>query len=119
MPPMKSSASEDEVSTVHFGELLKPGLFKILLLGIFLAVLQQWCGMNVIFYYAASLAAVSLRIGNSLLTFTFPAIKENLGWTLNFWLYAVICLIGLLVVVFKLPETKGKSLEEIEEILTN
>jgi SP family sugar porter-like MFS transporter len=36
---------------------------------------------------------------------------------LNFWLYAIICIIGFLVIVYKLPETKGKSLEQIEEQL--
>jgi len=222
---IRKTISTEEVSKVHFSDLLQPGLFKILLLGIFLAILQQWCGMNVIFYYAAdifqaagyniqqmmlqivvigtimvlsvvvtifvvdkvgrkllmllgtgslaviyilegyffhlgiqgipiviltlasvavysftlapvvwvilseifpnrirgaamSLAAVSLWIGNFSLTFTFPTIKENLGWTLNFWLYAVICIIGFFVIVYKLPETKGKSLEEIENLLT-
>ena len=67
---------------------------------------------------AMSLAAVALWIGNFSLTFSFPTIKENLGWTLNFWLYAIICIIGYLVISKKLPETKGKSLEEIEDILT-
>ena len=213
-----------EGSQVRFGELLKPRLAKILGLGIFLAILQQWCGMNVIFYYAAdifraagydmkqmmlqivvigtvmvaavivtilvvdklgrktlmlfgtgalaviylieayffhtdvlglpiivltlasvavysltlapvvwvilseifpnrirgaamSLAAVSLWIGNFSLTFTFPAIKESLGWTLNFGLYAAVCVLGFAVIWYKLPETKGKTLEEIEHEL--
>ena len=222
---IKNTISENEVNRVYFRNLLEPRLFKILVLGIFLAILQQWCGMNVIFYYAAdifraagydilqmmgqiaiigsvmvisviitilvvekmgrkplmllgtgglaliyiiegyffhinklgipiviltlasvaiysftlapvvwvilseifpnrirgaamSLAAIALWIGNFSLTFTFPSIKENLGWTLNFWLYAIICIIGFVVIVYKLPETKGKSLEEIENILT-
>ena len=213
-----------EGSQVRFEELLKPRLAKILGLGIFLAILQQWCGMNVIFYYAAdifraagydmkqmmlqivvigtvmvaavivtilvvdklgrktlmlfgtgalaviylieayffhtdvlglpiivltlasvavysltlapvvwvilseifpnrirgaamSLAAVSLWIGNFSLTFTFPAIKESLGWTLNFGLYAAVCVLGFAVIWYKLPETKGKTLEEIEHEL--
>jgi sugar porter (SP) family MFS transporter len=223
---IRETISEDEVDRVNFRDLLEPGLLRILLLGIFIAVLQQWCGMNVIFYYAAdifraagfdilqmmgqiviigsvmvvsviitiliveksgrkalmllgtgglaviyiiegyffhieklgipivvltlasvaiysltlapivwvilseifpnrirgaamSLAAMSLWIGNFSLTFTFPTIKENLGWTLNFWLYALICIFGLVVLIYKLPETKGKSLEEIEELLVN
>lgn len=204
--------------------LLEPGLFKVLMLGFFLAILQQWCGMNVVFYYAAdiflaagydmkqmmlqivvigsvmvvsviftimlvdrygrktlmligtgalaliyivegfffsigvqgvpvvaltlgsvavysftlapvvwvilseifpnrirgaamSLSAVALWIGNFSLTFTFPAIKESLGWSMNFWLYALICVVGFIVIYLKLPETKGKSLEEIERAL--
>lgn len=219
---IKSSLGVDEISHVHFRALLEPGLLKVLMLGFFLAILQQWCGMNVIFYYAAdiflaagydmkqmmlqivvigsvmvvsviftiyfvdragrktlmllgtgglaviyiiegylfqagvqgipivvltlssvalysftlapvvwvilseifpnrirgaamSLAAVALWIGNFSLTFSFPAIKESLGWSLNFWLYAAICIAGTLVLYFKLPETKGKSLERIQK----
>jgi SP family sugar porter-like MFS transporter len=221
---IKSTISQDEISKVNFHALLAPGLFKILMLGFFLAILQQWCGMNVVFYYAAdifmaagydikqmmlqiviigsvmvvsviftialvdrygrktlmllgtgvlaliyiiegyffqigvqgipivaltltsvaiysftlapvvwvilseifpnrirgaamSLSAVALWVGNFSLTFTFPAIKESLGWSMNFWLYAVICVFGFLVIYYKLPETKGKSLEEIEKRL--
>ena len=223
---IKDTLSEGVGNQVQFSELLKPRLAKILGLGIFLALLQQWCGMNVIFYYAAdifraagydmkqmmlqivvigtvmvaavivtilvvdklgrktlmlfgtgslaviylieayffhtnilglpiviltlasvafysltlapvvwvilseifpnrirgaamSLAAVSLWIGNFSLTFTFPTIKENLGWTLNFSLYAAVCILGFVVILFKLPETKGKTLEEIEHELVD
>ena len=66
---------------------------------------------------AMSFAVVVLWIANFLLTYTFPVIKETLGWTLNFWLYAVICMIGFIVLALKLPETKGKSLEEIEKLI--
>jgi hypothetical protein len=33
----------------------------------------------------------------------------------TFWLYGFICLSGFLFILKKLPETKGKSLEEIEK----
>ena len=36
---------------------------------------------------AMSAAAMALWVGNFSLTFTFPAIKESLGWANNFWLY--------------------------------
>lgn len=221
---IKNTISEYEVNKVHFTDLMEPRLFRILVLGIFLAFLQQWCGMNVIFYYAAdifraagydilqmmgqiviigsvmvisviitimvvekvgrkalmlfgtgglaliyiiegyffhieklglsiviltlasvavysvtlapifwvivseifpnrirgaamSITAIAIWVGNFSLTFTFPSIKESIGWTLNFWLYAVICIIGFVVVLLKLPETKGKSLEQIEKEL--
>src|SRR5690606_21502744 len=52
---IRSTISDDEVTRVNFSTLLEPGLFKILMLGFFLAILQQWCGMNVIFYYAADI----------------------------------------------------------------
>jgi hypothetical protein len=64
-----------------------------------------------------SLSAVALWIGNFSLTFSFPTIKENLGWSLNFWLYAVICIAGFILILIKLPETKEKSLEQIEQEL--
>ena len=221
---IKSTLSADEISRVRFGALLEPGLFKVLMLGFFLAILQQWCGMNVVFYYAAdiflaagydmkqmmlqivvigsvmvvsviftifvvdrygrktlmllgtgvlaaiyiiegyffnegiqglpivvltlasvaiysftlapvvwvilseiypnrirgaamSLSAVALWVGNFSLTFTFPAIKESLGWAMNFWLYAAICIAGFVIIKLRLPETKEKSLEQIEKEL--
>jgi MFS family permease len=66
---------------------------------------------------AMSLSALVLWIGNFSLTFTFPAIKENIGWANNFWLYGVICLLGFVILYFILPETKNKSLEQIEKEL--
>ena len=35
-----------------FRQLLHPSMRKILLIGVVMAVLQQWCGINVIFNYA-------------------------------------------------------------------
>jgi hypothetical protein len=63
--------------------------------------------------------SISLWIGNFSLTFTFSAIKESLGWANNFWLYGFICLIGFIVLYYKLPETKNKTLEQIEKELVN
>ena len=42
----------NEVQKVDFRELLDPRMRKILVLGVVLAVLQQCCGINCIFYYA-------------------------------------------------------------------
>jgi MFS family permease len=66
---------------------------------------------------AMSAAAMALWVGNFSLTFTFPAIKESLGWANNFWLYGAICAVGFLVLYFRLPETKDKTLEQIESEL--
>jgi len=215
---------KDEISTIKFGELFRGKLFKVILLGIFITVFQQWCGMNAIFYYAAdifnaagynmkemmlqivvigttmvlsvivtilvvdkigrktlmlfgssmlaviyiiegyffhinniglpiiilTLASVAIYsftlapvqwvilseifpnrirgtamsfvtiimwIGNFSLTFMFPVINQTLGWAKNFWLYALICIIGFVILAIFLPETKGKSLEQIEKQL--
>ncbi|MDI1322578.1 MAG: sugar porter family MFS transporter [Algoriphagus sp.] len=219
-----STLSEGDLGEVNFRELLKKNVVKLLAIGIFLAFLQQWSGINVVIYYAADIfqaagftlkqmmlnivviggvmvasifvtfatvdkygrksillvclaamtllyaglgysfyadlggtpvvvlvllnvmfysislapllwvllseifptrvrgAAISIGalahwIGNFTLTYSFPAIKENLGWANNFWLYGVICAAGFVIIWLVLPETKGKSLEEIEKEL--
>ena len=68
---------------------------------------------------AMSIAALAHWVGNFTLTFSFPTIKENLGWANNFWLYGLICLLGFFVLKMVLPETKGKTLEEIEKQFIN
>ena len=45
---------------------------------------------------------------------TFPLTMEFLGLTLTFWLYAAIGVSGIAFWLIYLPETKGKTLEEIE-----
>lgn len=64
---------------------------------------------------AMSIAALAHWVGNFTLTFSFPTIKESLGWANNFWLYGLICLLGFVVLKMVLPETKGKTLEAIEK----
>ena len=41
-----------ESRKVDFRSLLGPGMGKVLVVGVVLAIYQQWCGINVIFYYA-------------------------------------------------------------------
>ena len=216
----------NEVGTVNYRDLLDPRLRKMLTLGIVLAVLQQWCGINVIFNYAeeifkaagydissvlkniawtgsvnlaftfvalglvdrrgrrplmlfgfAGLAVIYVIMGGCyftgvqglpmlllvlsaiacysmslapvtwvviseifpnrirgaamavavaalwvacfILTYTFPILNATLGAAGTFLLYAAVCLFGLVYVFFKLPETKGKTLEEIERELVD
>ena len=223
---IQSTLAGEEVRRVRFADLLEPKLRKAIVLGVVLAVLQQWCGINVIFNYApeifrnagydissvlkniawtgsvnlvftvlalgivdrggrrplmlfgsaalgviytilgacyfckvtglpmlllvlaaigcyaVSLAPVtwvviseifpnrirgaaiavavsSLWIACFLLTFTFPMLNGWLGSAGTFWLYAAICVAGFVFIKFKLPETKGKSLEQIERELTD
>lgn len=49
-----------------------------------------------------------------LLTYTFPLLNAGLGAAGTFWIYAAVCLAGGVFLFLRLPETKGKSLEEIE-----
>ncbi|MCP4312788.1 MAG: sugar porter family MFS transporter [Bacteroidetes bacterium] len=68
---------------------------------------------------AMAIATVSLWLASFLLTFTFPLLNSAFGASGTFWLYGVICLGGMLFILKKLPETKGKSLEEIEQEIVN
>ena len=68
---------------------------------------------------AMSVATFSLWIASFILTYTFPILNDLLGAYGTFWIYSIICISGFLFVKSKLPETKGKSLEEIETELTS
>jgi SP family sugar porter-like MFS transporter len=214
-----------ETGRADYRELLRPSLRRVLVLGIVLAVFQQWCGINVIFNYAqevfsaagygvsdilfnivitgsvnlifalvgmftvdrlgrkalmllgaGGLAAIYAIIGGMyyfhlqglpllvlvvmaiacysmslapvtwvilseifpnrirgaalsiatfslwtacfLLTYTFPLLNASLNASGTFWLYGAICLLGFWFIAAKLPETKGKTLEQIEHELT-
>jgi sugar porter (SP) family MFS transporter len=218
---IQSTLQREEVQHVRFSDLLEPKMRKALVLGVVLAVFQQWCGINVIFNYAeeifraagydistvlkniawtgsvnlaftlaalgivdrggrrplmllgsAGLAVIYVALGFCysggikglpmlllvlaaigcyamslapvtwvviaeifpnrirgaamavavsalwiacfLLTYTFPILNAKLGSAGTFWLYAAICVVGFVFIKLKLPETKGKSLEQIE-----
>jgi len=63
---------------------------------------------------AMSLATVCLWISCFAVSLTFPVIADNLSESMAFWLYAAMCFACYGFVLKVLPETKGKSLEEIE-----
>jgi len=214
----------DETARVNFRALLEPRLRRVLILGVGLAVFQQWCGINVIFNYAeeifraagydissvlsniawtgsvnliftfvaigvvdrrgrrplmlfgaaglagiytlmgagfafglkglpmlllvlaaiacygmslapitwviiseifpnrirgaaVAVATMSLWAACFLLTYTFPILNKGLGSAGSFGLYALVCVAGFFFIKFRLPETKGRTLEEIEKQL--
>ena len=67
---------------------------------------------------AMSVATFSLWAACFILTYTFPLLNQMFKASGTFWLYGGICLLGFLFILKRLPETKGKSLEEIENELT-
>jgi SP family sugar porter-like MFS transporter len=67
---------------------------------------------------AMAIATFSLWAACFILTYTFPILNQLLKASGTFWLYGIICLLGFLFIFRKLPETKGKSLEEIEHEFT-
>jgi len=223
---VKETLAREEIARVRFSDLLEPGVKKVIALGVFLAVFQQWCGINVIFNYAQevfsaagygvsdimfnivvtgvvnlvftlvaintvdrigrralmlvgfgglaiiyavlgagffgqstgrymlvlvvsaiacyamslapvtwvliseifpnrirgaamSIAVFSLWVACIVLVATFPYLNMWLKAYGTFWLYGVICILGFVVVLIRLPETKGKSLEQIERDLVD
>jgi MFS transporter, SP family, xylose:H+ symportor len=67
---------------------------------------------------AVSIAVSALWIASFVLTFTFPVILHKIGSAATFWLYAAICFIGFIFIWQRVPETKGRTLEQIEQQLT-
>jgi SP family xylose:H+ symportor-like MFS transporter len=63
---------------------------------------------------AVSIAVSALWIASFVLTYTFPLINHALGSSGTFLGYGVICVLGVAFVFFFVPETKGRTLEEIE-----
>lgn len=52
-----------------------------------------------------------------LITSTFSAMKETFGNGQTFWIFSGFCILGTFFVFFFVPETKGKSLADIQRIL--
>jgi MFS transporter, SP family, xylose:H+ symportor len=61
-----------------------------------------------------SIAVSALWISSFALTYTFPWMNQAFGTGSTFFVYGAICALGSLLVYTSVPETKGKSLEEIE-----
>jgi MFS transporter, SP family, xylose:H+ symportor len=63
---------------------------------------------------AISVSVSALWIAAFLLTYSFPLISLTLGPAGTFWLYAAVCFAGFVFIYRSVPETKGKTLEQIE-----
>lgn len=66
---------------------------------------------------AVAVCTFALWAGSSTLTYTFPLLNKALGSYGTFWIYAFVCAVSFAFLFRKLPETKGKSLEELEDLL--
>ena len=65
-----------------------------------------------------ALSTFCLWAASFVLTYTFPLLNEWLKASGTFWVYGGICLAGFFFILRYLPETKGKSLEQIENEIT-
>jgi SP family arabinose:H+ symporter-like MFS transporter len=62
-----------------------------------------------------SVAIVSLWIACTIVTIAFPIMLEKLSGGITFLIFALICFANLVYVLKNVPETKGKTLEELEK----
>ena len=70
---------------------------------------------------AMAVAAIFLWVANYFVSQTFPMMNEN-AWLVEkfnrafpFWVYGGLCVVLVVFVLLFVPETKGKTLEEIEK----
>ena len=63
---------------------------------------------------AMSVASLANWSSNWLVALTFPVLLATLGGAGSFWLFAGLGIVAWFFVYFRVPETKGKTLEEIE-----
>ena len=62
-----------------------------------------------------SICTTALWAACFILTYTFPLLNSALGTARTFWIYAMVCSAGFFFVLRYLPETKQKTLEEIQQ----
>ncbi|AUI80038.1 MFS transporter [Lactiplantibacillus pentosus] len=68
---------------------------------------------------AMSICTVVLWLSDFTLSYTFPILTQNIGEGWTFMLYVVVTALSALFVWKMVPETQGKSLEEIEGYWNN
>ena len=68
---------------------------------------------------AMATCTFALWVGCCTLTFSFPSMNAALGSSGTFWIYSAICVCAFLFLFRHCPETKGKSLEELERELVH
>lgn len=66
---------------------------------------------------AMGVCTFALWAGSATLTFSFPYLNSFLGADFTFWIYSAICFAALAYFAGKCPETKGRSLEQIQSRL--
>ena len=68
---------------------------------------------------AMAVCTFALWVGCCTLTFSFPSMNAALGSSGTFWIYSAICLCAFIFLYRRCPETKGKSLEMLEQELAS
>ena len=111
--------------------LRQTGLFALLFMLLYIAGFAMswgpvtWVILSEIFPNsirgAMSVPVAALWISNLIVSWTFPILNDNSWLTekfnhgFSYWIYSLMCLLAALFVYKFIPETKGRSLEEIEK----
>jgi hypothetical protein len=68
-----------------------------------------------------SVAALTVWVSCYLVALTFPMMNDSaaIGPAKTFWIYAAVSFASFLFVVARIPETKGRTLEQIETMWSN
>src|SRR6185312_10537371 len=70
---INSTLAKEEIQRVRFADLLERKMLKVLVLGVVLAVFQQWCGINTIFNYAEEIFRSA--------GYDISMVLKNIAWT--------------------------------------
>lgn len=65
---------------------------------------------------ALSVATLALWLADFIVTYTFPVMTKHLGTSVTLLSYAALCAIAFGYMLYKVKETKGRSLEDIEQL---
>ncbi len=103
-------AAEQREGQASWGEVMSPSLRRALWVGVGLAVLQQVTGINAIIYYANEIFAEA-----GFTTAEQQSVVDAIGESTTFFIFAALCVVSFVFVWYLVPETKGRSLEEIQE----
>lgn len=71
---------------------------------------------NMVRGLALSIATLSLWLADFGVTYTFPVMTKQLGTATTMYCYASLCGVAFVYMLFKVKETKGRTLEEIEAL---
>ncbi|MCS3799345.1 MFS transporter [Niastella sp. OAS944] len=63
---------------------------------------------------AMAISIMVMWVADTIVGWLTPILLKRIGTAYTFWLFALFCLIAFITVLKLLPETKGKSLEQIE-----
>eukprot|EP00055_Hartaetosiga_balthica_P009702 m.39280 g.39280 ORF g.39280 m.39280 type:complete len:575 (-) comp6855_c1_seq2:200-1924(-) len=68
---------------------------------------------------AVGVATVFNWGGNLLVSLTFLSMMDSIGFSGTFFMYSGVCLIALFFIYGYIPETKGRTLEEVSNIMAS